>query len=131
LAVELSDWWVKEVKKPYMQPLYDVVTEYEALLEGIKGDTAEVSLETINDILVKLDQFETLAAKLPVKVTTHRDMKDIVQSARERFPKTVNMWRQVNKRLSNVGKPYSSVTYSECGGEPIDAESGAVHSDLA
>jgi hypothetical protein len=98
-VVGLHEWWAKEVVAPYKEPMFHVITEYEALVGQFQNADKGDSDEFLSEILSSFEKMEALACRLPVKVSLTRNMETVVSGRRERFPKTVRRWSQFQRRL--------------------------------
>jgi hypothetical protein len=98
-GVGLHDWWTTNVVKPYKEPMFEVITEYEQLVATLHQKTEEDAEEVLSDVLELHEQLERLSCRLPVKVDLKRNMEVVISGSRERFPKTVRRWRQFNRLL--------------------------------
>jgi hypothetical protein len=103
-VVGLHEWWDKEVKSPYRDPMYALITEYEAKVDQIRSSEKAISSESALELLDTFEAMEKLACRLPVKVELKRNIKDVVRGVADRFPKTVRRWNQFRRRVK-VFKP--------------------------
>jgi hypothetical protein len=104
-VVGLHEWWAKEVVAPYKEPMFATITEYESLIDQFHSKDGEISDQLQSEILESFEKLERLACRLPVKVELSRNIKDVVQGASDRFPKTVRRWVQFQRRLRGSGLP--------------------------
>lgn len=96
-GVGVPDWWTKSVVAPYKEPMFKVITEFEACVAQYQSMGTETSELVLSDILSKFEEMERLACRLPVKVELSRNMETVVSGRRERFPKTVRRWCQLQR----------------------------------
>lgn len=101
----LWDWFQDTVVDAYRAPMVDTVNEFDAIrhrvLESSPIETVGAGEELfILSMFQALDTIEALAARLPTKVNVLRSLDAVQQRGpRVRTPKTLRMWKKVNKVL--------------------------------
>jgi hypothetical protein len=101
----LWDWYQDTVVDAYRAPMVDTVNEFDAIrhrvLESSPIETVGAGEELfILSMFQALDTIEALAARLPTKVNVLRSLDAVQQRGpRVRVPKTLRMWKKVNKVL--------------------------------
>jgi len=98
-GVGLRDWWAEQVVKPYKEPMFAVIEEYEQLIAQTNQCVEEDAESVLSDVLELQAKLETLACRLPVKVDLKRNMEVVISGSRARFPKTARRWLQFNRVL--------------------------------
>jgi hypothetical protein len=101
----LARWFEDEVAESYRAPMVESIQEFDAIKHRVLDDSPMDDLGAGEEIYLlsmfqALDTIEALAARLPSKVTVVRSMSAVMhKSERVRVPKTLRMWRKVNKVL--------------------------------
>jgi hypothetical protein len=103
-VVDLSGWWTDNIKKKYMEPMLDAISEFEKCKDEIILNKTEYDEVFLLDVLDRYDHLEELLCKLPSAVNLYRSMSELTGMARVRFPKRVREWR----RLSRYGRTSGS-----------------------
>jgi hypothetical protein len=101
----LWDWYQDTVVDAYRAPMVDTVNEFDAIRHRVLesspiGDVGTGEELFILSMFQALDTIEALAARLPTKVNVLRSLDAVQQRGpRVRTPKTLRMWKKVNKVL--------------------------------
>jgi hypothetical protein len=101
----LWDWYQDTVVDAYRAPMVDTVNRFDglkylALEHSPIGDVGAGEELFILSMFQALDTIEALAARLPTKVSVLRSLDAVQQRGpRVRVPKTLRMWKKVNKVL--------------------------------
>jgi hypothetical protein len=111
----LAAWFEENIAVSYRAPMVEAINVVDYIkLRVMKGLPIE-SLEPVEELSVlsmfqALDTIETLAARLPTKVNVLRSLDAVQQRGpRVRVPKTLRMWRKVNKVLNCPPPPVQKV----------------------
>lgn len=107
-VVGLHEWWGREVVAPYKEPMFQVITEYEQLVDRFQSAEGENTDVFQSEILSLFEKMERLACRLPVKVELSRNLRDVVSGSRDRFPKTVRRWVQFQRVLRESASTWVS-----------------------
>nr|QDH88455.1 MAG: RNA-dependent RNA polymerase [Mitovirus sp.] len=118
---ELREWFEDNVARSYRQPMVLAINEFDAIKSRVMEDSPIDSIGDGEELFIlsmfqALDTIEALAARLPTKVSVIRSLDAVQQRGRPvRVPKTLRMWRKVNKvlnspsivitKVENVGSP--------------------------
>jgi hypothetical protein len=101
----LWDWYQDTVVDAYRAPMVDTVNEFDGIRYRVLehspiGDVGAGEELFILSMFQALDTIEALAARLPTKVNVLRGLDAVQQRGpRVRVPKTLRMWKKVNKVL--------------------------------
>jgi hypothetical protein len=113
----LREWFEDKVARSYRAPMVRAINELDAIKSGVMKDSPIGPIGQFEEIFIlnmfqALDTIEALAARLPTKVSVIRSL-DAVQGKgpRVRVPKTLRMWRKVNKVLNCPRPPIQKVEY--------------------
>lgn len=114
---ELREWFEDQVARSYRQPMVRAINEFDAIKSRVMEDSPIGPIGDGEELFIlsmfqALDTIEALAARLPTKVSVIRSL-DAVQGRgpRVRVPKTLRMWRKVNKVLNCPRPPVQRVEY--------------------
>jgi hypothetical protein len=116
----LARWFMDEVQESYQGPMIQSIKEFDAIRDrvitdapmGEMGDGEEIFLLSM---FQSLETIEALAARLPSKVQVVRSMTAMQKMVRPRVPKTLRMWKKINRVLEaptpaiKVNKPAPQV----------------------
>lgn len=102
----LARWFEDSVASVYRAPMVESINSFDAIKSRVR-DTSPMEVKTkeddiyINLLLESLDTIENLAARLPRKVSVTRNMQAVMQAVRVRPPKTLTMWKRINRALDS------------------------------
>lgn len=103
LAIEgLFEWFEEEVASEYRAPMVRSINEFDAIKSRVVEQSPMENLGTGEEFFIlsmfeALDTIESLAAKLPTKVSVFRSLNASMQKGHgRRVPKTLRLWKKVN-----------------------------------
>jgi hypothetical protein len=106
LAIEgLFEWFEEEVASEYRAPMVRSINEFDAIKSRVVEQSPMEDLGTGEEFFIlsmfeALDTIESLAAKLPTKVSVFRSLNAGMQRGYgRRVPKTLRLWSKVNRVL--------------------------------
>jgi hypothetical protein len=106
----LARWFEDEVAGAYRAPMVASIAEFDDIrsrvIESSPMDTLGMAEELfILSMFNALDTIETLAARLPSKVSVFRSLAATMGRDRKRVPKTLRLWHKVDKVLRRPTPP--------------------------
>lgn len=111
----LREWFEEEVACVYRAPMVEAINEFDAIKSRVMEQSPIDSLEMGDELFIlsmfqALDTIEALAARLPSKVNVLRSLDAVMQRGpRVRVPKTLRMWKKVNKVLNCPPPPQAEI----------------------
>jgi hypothetical protein len=117
----LARWFMDEVQESYQGPMIQSIKEFDAIRDrvitdapmGEMGDGEEIFLLSM---FQALETIESLAARLPSKVKVVRSMTAMQKMVRPRIPKTLRMWKKINRVLE---RPTPAIKVNKPAGEVV------------
>lgn len=113
---ELREWFEDSVARSYRAPMVRAINEFDAIKSRVLEDSPISSIGDGEELFIlsmfqALDTIEALAARLPSKVSVIRNLSAVQKRERVRVPKTLRMWKKVNKVLNCPRPPVQRVEY--------------------
>lgn len=111
----LREWFEDKVARSYRAPMVRAINEFDAIKSRVMEDSPIGDLGPGEELFIlsmfqALETIEALAARLPSKVSVIRSLDAVQQRGpRVRVPKTLRMWRKVNKVLSCPRPPVNEI----------------------
>ena len=111
----LPRWFEENIAVAYRAPMVEAINEFDSIKSRVLEDSPIDTLEPGGELFIlsmfqALDTIEALAARLPTKVNVLRSLDAVQQRGpRIRVPKTLRMWKKVNKVLNCPPPPVRKV----------------------
>lgn len=98
----LKEWWTRVVDVSIRKlPLIDLF-KYKKLRQRAILRSHSVDQDSLLEILEQYVAFEKFIVRLPVKVTSKREQREVLGSPRPRVAKTIRLWRKLNRLQRSV-----------------------------